>query len=106
MLQFGEGRIDVADGDDAGDAGHRDHGEQNGKTAKRQVLDRERRYPSKHGGKGSEHRQPDRVSTPLYDFLARRVQWTLRKTRSAGMPPISRQETSIDRHPRKLRRVQ
>ena len=33
-LQFGEGRIDVADGDDAGDARHRDHRQQQHEAAK------------------------------------------------------------------------
>ena len=28
VLQFGKGRVDVADGDDAGDARHDDHGQQ------------------------------------------------------------------------------
>jgi hypothetical protein len=41
VLQFGKGRADVVDGDDAGDARHGNHGQQKDKTAKRQLTDRE-----------------------------------------------------------------
>ncbi len=41
-LQLGEGRIDVTDGDDAGDARHHDHRQQQHETGKGQLTDRKR----------------------------------------------------------------
>ena len=42
-LQLGKGRVDVADRDHAGDAGHHDHGQQQHEAGKGQLTDRKRK---------------------------------------------------------------
>ena len=63
-LKFGEGRIDVPDGEDAGHAGRGDDGQQQQKAAKGQLTDRERErsYPSDDGIKGHGFRDRLRVA--------------------------------------------
>ena len=53
-LQFGEGGVDMADSDDAGDARHHDHRQYQQEAAKGQLTDRkrERAYPLDNRGKG------------------------------------------------------
>jgi hypothetical protein len=68
-LQLGKGRTDVADGNDAGDAGHHDHRQQQHETGEGQLTDRkrERPYPSDDGGKGHGFSGPAPSKPLLYD---------------------------------------
>ena len=54
-LQFGKGRIDMANGDDARHAGRGDDRQNQQKTAKGQLTDRDRKQPSFSRDSGKSH---------------------------------------------------
>src|SRR6201999_1091898 len=60
-LQFGKGRIDMADGDDARHAGRGDDRQNQQKAAKGQLADRDRKRPPLSRTSGKSHRIRCRV---------------------------------------------
>ncbi len=86
VLQFGKGRIDVADRDHAGDAGNHDHRQQQYEAGKGELSDRQRKrpYPSDDCGKGHGLSRPARDSLLLYAGIS--AEGNMPACRMAGGP--------------------